>query len=289
MRRWIRISGRFFRRDLAEVSRRAFLETVLRAVAFTAVWAVLTGWLGRSTRVLTAGYEMDYFTFSLIGLGLARFGTREFSAVVGRLRALENGGFLDAARFGAVPASVVLLGTGSGQALLSFVHLGSMLLAGSLFFGAQLTPWEALLVTGVGLANALPMRFLGMLWTGSDLGTGWKLQRLQTAFVRFLFLSNGVIFPVARFPEWLQRLALCFPLTHALNLARGWCAALPAEWTVGAEIEWLAVTVAAGAVGSAVLEWGTANRARKGDVRDGGRFFAPEGVRPLKLKSDVLL
>lgn len=164
-------------------------------------------------------YGGSYLAFSVVGLVVAGLQQVGISTLSNRVRMAQIMGYLEAQM--ATPAPGWLLLAGSplydyGVAALSAV----LYLAGaSLVFGVSFARAH---VISVMLTSALVL--LAFMGLGMLTAAGTLLVRRSNPVGMLLgaasaFLS-GVAFPVSVLPSWLQNVARCLPLTHALEALR---------------------------------------------------------------------
>ena len=81
---------------------------------------------------------------------------------------------------------------------------------------------HGLLILPVALLGGLAFGSIAMVFTA--LVPNIELFNLPIfLFVTPMFLFSGTFFPIETLPGWAQGLAVCFPLTHLVNLTRAFC------------------------------------------------------------------
>ncbi|MGD9505221.1 MAG: ABC transporter permease [Syntrophobacteraceae bacterium] len=90
----------------------------------------------------------------------------------------------------------------------------------------------ALLVLPVAFLGGMAFGAVGMLFTGVT-PTIDVFNLPIFLFITPMFLFSGTFFPLTQLPEWAQKLAYIFPLTHLVKVTRSLCLGSP-----GLEIWW---------------------------------------------------
>ncbi len=81
------------------------------------------------------------------------------------------------------------------------------------------TPW-AILAIPAAFLGGLAFAVLGLTYTASVKHID-QLTFLFTLFVTPMFLFSGIFFPISGLPVWVQWIAEALPLTHLVDLCRG--------------------------------------------------------------------
>lgn len=120
----------------------------------------------------------------------------------------------------ATPLSVeeVILGEIVWGATKSFIATAVMLAVVSLFGLIQYP--HGLWILPLSFLGGIAFGAVGMVFTG--IVPSIDMFNLPIfLFITPMFLFSGTFFPLDGFPAWVQRLSLAFPLTHLVNVARG--------------------------------------------------------------------
>jgi lipooligosaccharide transport system permease protein len=81
---------------------------------------------------------------------------------------------------------------------------------------------EGFLILPLAFLGGISFGSIGLFFTG--MVKGIEVFNLPVfLFVTPMFLFSGTFFPLENLPAWAQKLALLFPLTHLVNLVRGFC------------------------------------------------------------------
>ena len=215
MNSFFRLLGYSVKRDFLQQGVTGFLLQGVKWVCFVAFWYFIAQAFGRI--VPTGG---DYFTFSLVGLAFVQY---LWTVVSYFSQQVRKGLSLPAfSLFWSSPFSFPLLifSAGIWNILSACLNSGLILVVGTYVFGANLKGFWIFQMMGIGLVVSISMGCLGILFGVSTqmvgLGNG-----LRPLLMRFILISSGIFFPLQLLPDQLVWAAYCFPLTHALILARG--------------------------------------------------------------------
>ncbi len=168
--------------------------------------------------VLTA-YGADYFSFALVGLAVNSYPKTGLITVTNELRQMMNQGVFEALCAGPVEYKWLLLYTTLWPFLFETVRVGFYFLLGVLFFGLTFphANWPG---AGVVLLTTIPIFLMLGVLSCSILIVVKKGDPINWIFSSLSGLLAGTMFPVAVLPPWLQAVAFCLPLTHALEALR---------------------------------------------------------------------
>jgi ABC-2 type transport system permease protein len=168
--------------------------------------------------VLTA-YGADYFSFALVGLAVNSYPKTGLVTVTNELRQMMNQGVFEALCVGPVEHKWLLLYTTLWPFLFETIRVGFYLLLGVLFFGLTFSHanWPA---AGAVLLTTIPIFLMLGVLSCSILVVVKKGDPINWIFSSLSGLLAGTMFPVAVLPKWLQTVAFCLPLTHALEALR---------------------------------------------------------------------
>lgn len=251
IRQWWRVTVAFLWRDLLSVRPWRWAVEWLDAGLSVTLWYFATRLFGTSD-LLPPAWRGDYFTFSLVGLALSQYVWRGFSALSNRVKNEQGTGALEPLWVTAHPMPLLILLGSAWDFLSATVNAGVILLIGKYGFGASLQ-WEGMImILGIGFLTSLGMASLGLLAASWVIASG-RGDIFRPLLNKVIPILSGAFFPLALLPWWAQALAGCFPLTHALTLARGVSTMSSAGTQLGSA--WLSlwgVTVFLGAAG-----WGS--------------------------------
>jgi ABC-2 type transport system permease protein len=168
--------------------------------------------------VLTA-YGADYFAFALVGLAVNSYPKTGLITVTNELRQMMNQGVFEALCAGPVEYKWLLLYTTLWPFLFETIRVGFYFLLGVLFFGLTFphANWPG---AGAVLLATIPIFLMLGVLSCSILIVVKKGDPINWIFSSLSGLLAGTMFPVAVLPDWLQTVAFCLPLTHALEALR---------------------------------------------------------------------
>jgi len=113
-----------------------------------------------------------------------------------------------------------LLGVTVFAWLKALLHAGVIALGLKLFAGLDLSGANLAGVALTMLLGSLSVIGLGLIVAAFPLVSAERGEQAQYTLQRFLVLISAVFYPVSVLPEFLQRLALLSPITHAMNASR---------------------------------------------------------------------
>jgi ABC-2 type transport system permease protein len=164
-------------------------------------------------------YGGDYFTFVLIGTGVASFfitGLTSFADAVGREQAT---GTLEALLVTPNDSRLLLAGGALWPFYFSAGQVAIYLTAGVILFGAHLSPSNLLLVAAMMAVSVLAFSALGLLAAAVLVQTKRGVLLVGMFGATFAMLG-GVLYPVSVLPGWLQLIARLLPMTYGLDGVR---------------------------------------------------------------------
>jgi ABC-2 type transport system permease protein len=214
------LSAAFLRRDFL-LARSYRLQFILQ---LGGIFLTLLSFLFLA-RLVPAGqaslrpYGGDYFTFVLIGTGVASFfitGLTSFSDTLGRE---QTTGTLEALLVTPNDSRLLL----AGGALWPFCFSAAQLLiyvgAGVVFFGARMAPANLLLVAALLLVSLLAFSALGLLAAAVLVQTKRGVLLVGMFGASFAMLG-GVLYPISVLPGWLRLIAGALPMSYGLDGVR---------------------------------------------------------------------
>ncbi len=214
-----RVAWAFLRRDLLAVRPWTPIVESLDMGCSVVFWYFAARLVGAS-RLLPPGSSTDYFTFSLIGLALTQYVWRGFAVFANQVQGEQASGSLELLWVTPYPMAALVVLSSLWVFFMATVNAGIALVIGTYGFGAHLRGDDILRILGIGLVAALTMGALGLLVSSWTIASG-RGEGFRPLIHRVIPLLSGAFFPITLFPPWLQTLAWCLPMTHALQLARG--------------------------------------------------------------------
>ena len=211
----------FLKRDLQD--RLSFkFQMLLDAVSIAAqCWTFFyVSQFVRSAAVLPQSPSPDYFAFLLIGSAVAGYQfsiLSSFSLSIHKEIAL---GTLEAIAMTPTPPIMIVLSGALWSFLAATVRVGFYFLIGFLIFGLHLHSFNPLAMLAALSLMMLTLSGLGMISAAFLLvyKRGDPVSYILNGLTR---LIAGVYFPVTMLPGGLQKLSKILPMTHGLNLMRG--------------------------------------------------------------------
>jgi ABC-2 type transport system permease protein len=164
-------------------------------------------------------YGGDYFTFVLIGTGVATFfitGLTSFADALGREQAT---GTLEALLVTPNDSRILLAGGALWPFCFSAAQLVIYLAAGIILFGAHLSLSNLLLVAAMMIVSLLAFAALGLLAAAVLVQTKRGVLLIGMFGATFAMLG-GVLYPVSVLPEGLRLIARLLPMTYGLDGVR---------------------------------------------------------------------
>lgn len=261
MKKLFRLAGLLFLHEWSKTPLWRWAFDIADGVLAVTLWYFVARFFGAQHR-LHAGSGLDYFTFSLIGLTLAQYVWRGFSAISRHVNAFLDGAPFEVFWLLPCPLPLLVILSSAWDFLRATINGAVVLGFGVFFFGARISWGCAVSLVGIGLLTSIAMGALGLLLSSFSqaTGVGNPLYRLVSRTIPFL---SGAFFSVSLFPAWLKWVSGSIPLTHALSLARGIAsspgnAGDPRAWVLLAQL-----TAVYAAAGWLALEF-SVRRARRG-------------------------
>ncbi|MBV8355413.1 MAG: ABC transporter permease [Candidatus Eremiobacteraeota bacterium] len=186
----------------------------------------------------TAGHAMSYFEYVAVNLAFMRF---QSAATTSFQRAVRNDqmmGTTEALMVTPTELPLMIASAGLWPFALAAIQI-VVFLAVSMPLGLHLDHVDGVSLTAFTILTVLVMSPLGIL---AGAGIMSFKQELPTGLLvgGLASLLGGVLFPISKLPEALQRVAWLLPITHSLNGVRG--AVVGASlWQLRADAVWLLV------------------------------------------------
>ncbi len=209
----------FVRRDsrIAVTYRLQFLFQFCQVFVGTAVIYFIGKMLVASGRpTLMKGYQVDYFSFALVGVAIASYSRAGLISVTEEIRQVMVQGTLEAIFASPIGYVRVLFYSSIWHFLFETIRVGCYLFLGMAVFGMSVrgANWVGV---GVILLLTLSVFLMVGVMSCSLLILVKKGDPINWFFSSISTLLAGAMFPITVFPEWLQTLSLGLPLTHSLT------------------------------------------------------------------------
>jgi ABC-2 type transport system permease protein len=211
----------FVKRDfiMARSYRAAFVMQFAGIFMGVASFFFVSRLIGSAASSYLGEYGGDYFGFVLVGIAFVGFQGTGLSAFSSAISAAQAQGTLEAMLVTPTRISTIVVSSSIWSFLWTTFTVLVYLAFGALVFGADLAkadPLAALVVlaltsavfSGVGILSA---SVIMVLKRGDPVS--WIFGSLS-AFI------GGTYFPVAVFPDWLQKIAHAFPIFYGLRAMR---------------------------------------------------------------------
>jgi ABC-2 type transport system permease protein len=220
--RGIANAGGFIRKDLTiAVSYRLQFVFQLSQVFFRVTVVYFIGQMVSSSGTPGAlrPYGVDYFAFALVGLAVNSYLNTALVTITNNIRQMMNQGVLEAMCATPIGYFWLLLYTALWPFLFATIRVGFYLILGIGVFRARLgqANWLGAALT-MGLA--VPIFLMLGIASSSILILVKRGDPVNWFFTSISGLLAGTMFPITVLPGWLQVVALCLPLTHALEAMR---------------------------------------------------------------------
>ena len=213
----------FLCRDfLNELSyRTSFLLQITGSCLFVTTWFFISRFVARAFEAPADLPGVSYFAFVLVGFAFYQYLNATLTSFSAKIRREQLTGTLEAMLVTPTPASLVILGSTAWDFLMTTFRVAVVLGMGSLL------AWSSGAEIGLKAAGLPAFLLLLALTVVSFTGIGI----LSASFTIWLkrgdpvnyvitsasALLGGVFFQVEVMPDWLQRLAVLLPITHALR------------------------------------------------------------------------
>lgn len=171
------------------------------------------------TPKILQAYGADYFSFALVGLAINNYLQTGLVTVTNDIRQTMNQGTLEALCASPMGYGWLLLCMALWPFLFETVRVGCYFLVGTLVFGMRLSHanWAGSALT---MALTIPLFLMLGIASSSILIVTKRGDPINWFFTGASGILAGAMFPISVLPPWLQFVALCLPLTHALEALR---------------------------------------------------------------------
>lgn len=164
-------------------------------------------------------YSVDYFSFALVGLAANSYLKTGLVAITNDMRQTMNQGILEAMCASPVAYPRLLLFMSLWPFAFETIRVAFYFLLGILVFGMRL-PQANWIGSVIVLLLTLPSFLMLGIASSSLLILVKKGDPINWFFTSVSGILAGTMFPIAVLPGWLRVVALCLPLTHALEAMR---------------------------------------------------------------------
>lgn len=217
-----RIAAALVKRDmLSEISYRfSFFMQITEIFLTVAALYFLSRLVGQDTiNQYLAPYGGNYFAFAIIGVAFYSYFDIGFTSFAAQLREAQTTGTLEAMLSTPAGLSTIILGSSLWAFIMATMRVMVILLSGAFLLDSGMRTSNlplALLILLLTVASAssfgiVAASFIMVVKRGDPIS--WLFRSAS-------WLLGGVVFPVAILPDWMQKLALLLPTTHALRAMR---------------------------------------------------------------------
>lgn len=218
--RLLQLMWSFVRRDalIAMSYRTAFLMPLISIfIAVPVFYFVAQVFAGADAQAL-GGYNNKFFAFLLLGMAFQDYVTLSMSSFLSGIRDHQLMGTMEIVMLSPTPVPLILLFSSIWGYLFTSLRFAFYILLG-LAFGLDLSGANVLSFILLALTAVVSFAALGILGAAATLiikqGAG-----ITALFTAATLALGGVAYPLSVLPEWLQKVALLLPFTHALSGVR---------------------------------------------------------------------
>lgn len=174
---------------------------------------------GTGGSALLREYKTDYFGFAVVGLAVTSYLKAGLVTVTNDIRQLMNQGTLEAMCATPNGYTSLLVYSTLWAFVFETLRVVCYFLVGMLAFRLRF-PDANWLGAGLTLALTIPIFLLLGIMSCSVLVLIKRGDPVNWIFSSASSLLAGTMFPIAVLPDWLRAVAMCLPLTHALEAMR---------------------------------------------------------------------
>lgn len=165
-----------------------------------------------------APYGVSYFSYVLVGIAFSGLIGTSVGAVSGQLHQEQAAGTLEAVLAGPTRVETFVSAVIAWDLACALGDFLLYALCGSLFFGIDFSRTNPFSLAAVTLLSMVALKSLAVL-SAAFIMVFKRGDPVSWLISIGAELAGGVYFPVSVLPEWLQTLAACFPLSHAVRAA----------------------------------------------------------------------
>jgi len=163
-------------------------------------------------------YKSGFFAFILLGMAFQDYVTLSMSNFLSGVREHQLMGTMEVVMLSPTPVPLILLFSSAWGYLFTSLRF-ALYIALGMVFGLDLSNANLLSFALLTLTSIVSFAALGILGAAATLiiKQGAAITGLLTAATLAL---GGVAYPISVLPDWLQKVALVLPFTHALEGVR---------------------------------------------------------------------
>ena len=163
-------------------------------------------------------YGGDYFSFVLIGIAVSNFlglGLNEFTSVI---RNMQTTGTIETVLSCRTRLGTILFGSSIWAYLMNILNVAVYMMFGIFIFNMKINANMFAMIV-ILILSSVCFCAMGIMSAGMIL-VFKRANPLAVIFGTLSSLLAGTLYPITIMPEWLQKVAMIFPLTHALRAMR---------------------------------------------------------------------
>ncbi len=164
-------------------------------------------------------YDVDYFSFVIIGIAFNGYFTLGLGGFARALRQSQTTGTLEAMVMTPVPVSIIIIGSATWSYVFTTVRVIIYLLLGTLLFTLELEGANYLGALVSLVLSILAFASIGIIAAGIIMVVK-RGEAITALFSSFASLVGGIYYPVAILPPWLRVFSAMVPVTYAVRAMR---------------------------------------------------------------------
>lgn len=166
-----------------------------------------------------ASYDNDYFAFALIGIAINSYLRAGLVTITNDIRQTMDQGALEAMCAAPIGYTSLIIYSSMWQFMFESIRVVFYFAIAIFIFGMKFKNpnWPAALLA---MALTVPIFLMLGVISCSVLIVIKRGDPINWLFSSMGSILAGMMFPVSVLPIWMQKIAMCFPLTHSLEAIR---------------------------------------------------------------------
>jgi ABC-2 type transport system permease protein len=164
-------------------------------------------------------YNVDYFSFVIIGIAFNGYFTLGLGGFARALRQSQTTGTLEAMVMTPVPVSMIVVGSAAWSYVFTTFRVLIYLLLGTLLFTLDLQGANYLGALVCLVLSILAFASIGIIAAGIIMVVK-RGEAITSLISSFFSLVGGIYYPVEILPPWLQTISALVPVTYAVRAMR---------------------------------------------------------------------
>lgn len=216
-----RLLWAFLVRDFrTELSYRMSFVLSLSGIFFSAfTFFFVSELIGTAATPYLDEYNVDYFSFVIIGIAFSGYFTLGMGGFARALRESQTTGTLEAMVMTPVPVSLIVIGSATWSYVFTTFRVIVYLLIGTLLFTLNLEDANYLGALVSLILSILAFASIGIIAAGIIMVVK-RGEAITALFSSFASLVGGIYYPVAILPPWLRVFSYLVPVTYAVRAMR---------------------------------------------------------------------